>query len=97
MLREKGAKIDPDKLEAVHALPYEFKTWIELQKGRKRGFKGCDSGISAPEVVRWSPGIGASHTHFCESGKLADNVKTVSRCSGRPNTLSDGSMAEPKE
>ena len=52
VLREKGAKIDPDKLEAVHALPFEFKTWHELQKGRKRRFKGCDSGISAPEVLR---------------------------------------------
>ena len=50
VLREKGAKIDPDKLEAVHALPYEFKTWLELQRGSKRCFKGCDSAISAHGV-----------------------------------------------
>ena len=33
-LREKGAVIDPDKMEEVLALPYTFKEWIGRRQGR---------------------------------------------------------------
>ncbi|MCH7775741.1 MAG: hypothetical protein IH878_04255 [Gemmatimonadetes bacterium] len=50
-LREKGAVIDPDKMEEVLALPYTFKEWIGQRQNRgaaKRRSGGLDIAAKKP-------------------------------------------------